>query len=274
MWAFSTESNLLASGYHRPNGGQLGSGIFSGFCGSVNHTFDPNSGTNIVYAVAPFTPVENCDLLKIDSNERIMASLSYRNEDDGHFWLSENLENYTTVQVNPLNPSVNVCTDSNFCCRLDFTVITVIYDKGVKNNIDTNGEYRLMAFDGMRTAGDGTKLFSWKVCALVYCEDQALESCTENDGTHQNISFFQSFQITAGPFTYNESKLKFPLPALNAMDRSFSVIPRNKIQAKMGHESLVYVEDALGIDLKTVGIIQRVHPQDEDKEVIVPRHNR
>ncbi|ODM95249.1 Vanin-like protein 1 [Orchesella cincta] len=48
LWAQSNKANLLASGYHQPDRGSMGSGIYSGDQGALDYVFDASSGTKLV----------------------------------------------------------------------------------------------------------------------------------------------------------------------------------------------------------------------------------
>lgn len=47
-WSRAGNVNLLASGYHRPTGGQFGSGIYAGVNGPISYTKRHHIGTQMI----------------------------------------------------------------------------------------------------------------------------------------------------------------------------------------------------------------------------------
>jgi len=165
-----------------------------------------------------------------------------------HFWLREDLTNYTTQLLTTENNNATLCTNSNICCEIQYE----------QNNTveSTSGQYRLIVFDGTRSVAQETDHFHWQVCGLVYCENDTLASCTENGEQKASVEFTR-FNLTVTN-VHNEYTLQ---PGLNVLNKSLQLVPLDLFQMNRVDEDTFTVacENGQDLQLKTLAMIQKVY---------------
>lgn len=203
------DANLLASGYHRPSQGQLGSGIFSDSMGPLNYTVNPASGSRMVVAEVPIIPHKST-MLPIKSFPQSQISMNYTLT-----FLKENLSSYASYSLNVKEAnSVKVC-HNYFCCSLQYKFHTFNYTESI-------GGYKLIAFNGFRKVARETAKFGWQVCGVLRCASNALESCTEiSQNSKGNLPTFTKLKLWTKSMKINE----LMKPSLNTLDTDFQIIP-------------------------------------------------
>lgn len=246
-WAFSSNSNLLASGYHQPLGGQLGSGIYSGVDGAITYSFDSDSGSKMLIAELPIIPASRMHGKK--SVEKLSSNIAAY-----HSFLREDLQNYTTKILDMNLFSERICTENGFCCKVKYQM------KNVQSNQNYEENYRLIAFNGSRTVAAKTAEYEWQVCAVIRCLNNTLESCSENDKTSSELrlSNFQLFVLESNFDVKNDTKF---LPSFNSLDIQFSLIPTTMFEmqtnASLGFMQ-VYSNSLNNTNVKTIAIINKI----------------
>lgn len=274
LWAQSNKVNLLASGYHNPERGSMGSGIFSGFHNSyLNYTFDPASGTKLIVSRVPIgsesqsqAEVQECsyDSVHISKSENAPNEIQ-----SDHFWLREDLRNYSHKVINPTLNSDSLCHLNLFCCNISYDLIPPENGLG-------SGRFKLFVFEGRRTVAAKTDWFDWQVCAVVHCLNDTLESCTEVDPDQYYASFdraanhpkFRVLNIQAHPVKVNFEG-KAALAGLSLLDTQFNLIPQNMFDLIEWNdlENGVRFAEAKTrnelrldkINIKTVALIQKIY---------------
>ncbi|CAG0880439.1 unnamed protein product [Darwinula stevensoni] len=174
-WSYGLGINLLASGYHRPQGGQLGSGIFSHLHGPVAYSYSPDATGRLLLADLPTPSYQQSGSLF----SQVIPPLDAFNDSTVHKILSSDLKAFTHQVVE--GSQVLAC-HSDFCCQL---------------NIETPGildHYKLLAFEGFSNIQNKYKWY-YQVCCMVYCSSGTLESCSKLSGTPP-ATIFDDIQIS------------------------------------------------------------------------------
>ena len=252
--------NLLASGYHQPLGGQLGSGIYSGHFGALNYTFDPTSGTKLIISEIPIIPNE----IKLVTDEAKKWIFEKTESREYHSFLQENLKNYSTIQLDMNGEGEETVCHNEFCCNLKYNpIITKLSSNSIFQNQTRN--YRLVAFNGTRPVAQETSEFNWQVCGVVRCLNDSIHSCTMRETNFEfNIVNFDSFQLSSSDFHLNQVMK----PSLNTLDTKFRIIPFHLFNftrlfdlGKEEKQNIVQASSNLlgNISLQTIGIINRMY---------------
>ena len=176
--------HLLASGYHWPKNGQLGSGIY-GPLGPINYTFNPDSGTRLVTAEIPTSgqQAESKDDFVQQQQERSL-------EPHGLFY--ENMTGYSNLLLETgQDRSVSLC-HGDLCCTLSYSSSCPTADCV---------SYRLLAYSGFRgVAGEYTMAI--QLCGVVACADEdSVDSCGQQSVVNRTVDFVRNAFHLEGNFS-------------------------------------------------------------------------
>lgn len=164
-WARFLGATLLASNYHLPVNGQIGSGIYDG-SGVINYTSSPDSGTRLV--VSQIGGNENSNLIDFYSNSvskstvitfKISLSIQIFFDEnkislkarwmEPHGMLYEDLTNYSNMElITGEAQTVSLCHD-DLCCHLNYSIVCP------QHTSELCDQYRLFSYSGFRTLGGG-----------------------------------------------------------------------------------------------------------------------
>jgi len=238
-WARSLSVNLLASNYHLPSSGKLGSGIY-GPDGFITYTSDPASGTKLLIVQVP---KDGGDAVVI-ANKQISAD----NPPDGwrepHYVLYENLTAYTSLVV-ATGPQNRVLCHHNLCCH--FNVSTSCQND---QNCD---KYRLLAYSGTRFVGFGHYEIGMQMCGMVACTNSDPDSCARPD------------TVPASSIDYLHIRGNFTamtvLPSL--LDKDLQLLPNGSVNFETGDDSAALAATRPLNDVISVGLYARDYERDQ-----------
>jgi hypothetical protein len=169
---------LLASGYHNPENGALGSGIYHG-ASVLNMTYNGQSGSKLITAKIPNHPAPAADL----ENSRTIPAAEFRRKNP--FYLYEDLSKYSKLVIMESGShSVNLShidekTGSRLVCQFNYESANLSKD-----------QFQLLAFSGIRTFGGGTFKGRIQVCGLA----PICLNCSSTPMMQMADSSFFSFQ--------------------------------------------------------------------------------
>lgn len=261
-WSSAASATLLASGYHRPAYGKLGSGIFiSGR--PLNYTFDPQSSTQVLSACVP----KNSDVtVPSFSPEPAVSALE--------FYYEENLSNYTSkpLYISTSLESASAC-DNGFCCSLNYSYASLTTASSSSSPIP---HHKLIVFNQQRrfSSPSVVKTMHIQVCSVVSCLNDTLQSCSRHAIIGQPITKadvrLNRLELNAGPFQAVPNRQ----PGFSALSQSFRLIPpefftlqqrQQQQQQKKGEDSNIYSVKWQGAEsadqehlLQTLAIFHRV----------------
>ncbi|XP_017879699.1 vanin-like protein 1 [Ceratina calcarata] len=183
-WAYSQNVNLLGAGYHLPEFGGSGSGIYWGRGGLRNATMTSHPKHRLLISRVPKKPhpqTLNADTegdYTTTTHNYIAASPDAQKTEDynGINMLHDNLTSFSYVQLNHTQFTQTIC-QNNLCCDFDISA------KGIDS---TPVNYRAVVFDGIRRYGhymDG----GVRLCGLIQCANDSITSCGSAKQT--NITF-------------------------------------------------------------------------------------
>ncbi|CAK9831252.1 Vanin-like protein 1 [Anthophora retusa] len=184
-WSFAEDVNLLASGYHSPQRGNGGSGIYLGRNGIINATFSRNSDHGLLISRVP-KKSKLCGIEGESSNDegscRRTAVISHEEkvERGTTDWINLLHDNLTSIESVRLGDNVSI-TDTlchrKFCCN--FHVRTRV-------NRSSSLNYRAVVYNGLRYYGTEVEA-GVRFCALILCSNDSLYSCGTVD--QPNVTF-------------------------------------------------------------------------------------
>ncbi|CAL7946738.1 unnamed protein product [Xylocopa violacea] len=207
-WSFAEDANLLVAGYHQPNIGNAGSGIYLGRNGIANVTMTRNPENRLLISRVPKTTRSKtngaavcstsvtADTKKKRGKEEKgkmffsreqcaarthgIADAFYESEKKGDAvdWIRLLHDNVTTFESLPLNISMDksIC-QHNFCCH--FHARTVISDP-------SSTVYRAVVYNGVRIYGTEVEA-GVRLCAIIQCSNDSIFSC--NSVAQSNVTF-------------------------------------------------------------------------------------
>ncbi|CAL8118392.1 unnamed protein product [Orchesella dallaii] len=260
LWAQSNQVNLLASGYHQPDRGSMGSGIYSGDEGALNYVFDASSGTKLVTSLVPITSYHTTSYFKRFQQPTQSASQDPPLE-PYHMWLREDL---TNCSYKPIDPYLNhefLCHENSFCCNIEYSL----------NSTSYSGHLKLLVFDGRRTVAAKRDWFEWQVCAILHCLNDTLESCTESSPESSNHPKFNFIKIQAQPLKveYGDEETSAAQPGMSLLDTKFRLIPQSQFKILRWRDSTTgnmnaeaettSTSEISHFQVKTVALIQKVY---------------
>ena len=254
-WSRFLGVHLLASGYHLPSNGQLGSGVF-GPNGPINYTFSPDSGSLLVIgqvgggqveSIAPSTPLE-VDLFISLSFEKLV--LRYFNFLQGrwmlpHGMLYENMTGYSSLELDiGIDRSVSLCHD-NLCCQLSYSSSCPT---------GTCDHYKLIAYTGPRFLGGGMYTVSIQLCGVVACSDSNIDSCARSS-VNRTIQF-DAFELGGN---FSSAQQVYP----TAITKELQLLPLESLQLVLDNVGSVALNAAQTlVDVLSIGLYGRAYSLD------------
>uniref|UniRef100_A0A336LT70 CSON000083 protein n=1 Tax=Culicoides sonorensis TaxID=179676 RepID=A0A336LT70_CULSO len=221
-WAYKNNVNLLAAGANLPSIGSTGSGIYHGRFGPLTAVMNPDNQTKILVAevpkfignvsaslpvavpIVPNTPSAMLNLyLKRDQIDKYVSELIVIPE--------EFSGNSTSLYFD-----ADVC-DGDFCCDFDFNVTVLPTNPG-----SLYYNYRFAAYSGWRTF-DGFADGAVRVCAVLACTDESLQSCGRRFGSNVQVEDKIIFDYIKVETVYEERAKVLTMP--NSLDTS--LLPLN-----------------------------------------------
>ncbi|KAL7645452.1 UNVERIFIED_CONTAM: hypothetical protein RMT77_003838 [Armadillidium vulgare] len=202
--------NLLVSGYHRPDKGNLGSGIYKGY--PVNdlslYSFDANSGNVLLVSTVetvaasslnlPISDWESEENVRNYTSHPIDIKVSLKKFNDlktfnrPHIFKYEDLSQYTKVLLESSNfqkTSKSIaCSQDNFCCTLNY-------------KYSGNQTYYLFAYNGNITLGEGIYVVGMQTCAVVWCQNSDYDTCSRIETDSQVSDSFPYLEISSNSFS-------------------------------------------------------------------------
>ena len=198
--------NFLASGYHWPEIGALGSGIYSP-SGPLNYTYYETSGSNMVTARVPKLnrnmerkgkkniPKTEKDLTR--NSEPNKLKQEYQNTATNlmtHPMIYEDLSIYSHSIMTKGKPDVQtLCYNETFCCHASYSL----------TNLVPHISYHLLAYKGERgLAGEYT--IDIELCGLVLCRE---DGCGTELVVEEEEESFQFLELSAN---YSNNTIVIP----------------------------------------------------------------
>ena len=143
-WAVANNVTLLTAGYHNPDFGALGSGVY-GPEGLLKGIYDSLSGSHLI-------------VTKVAIGEPGSRSTQQLVGRPGNFFLTENLTMYKKVIMTRTKETGMVLSyGDEFACRFDFEV----------DDEEALVHFQMVAFSGVRTFGGGRYPARVQVCGVV-----------------------------------------------------------------------------------------------------------
>lgn len=215
-WSRFLGIHLLASGYHLPGNGMLGSGVF-GPLGPINYTFSPDSGSRMITGLVPSsqTGVGDAPTLPLYQDRWMDRWM------EPHGMLYENLTGYSSLLLeNGQDQSVTLCHDE-LCCNLNYTSSCPSGDCA---------PYRLLAYSGFRTLGGGMYTVAIQLCGLVACGDaESVQSCARQSVGNRTVNFLQdSFHLEGN---FSSAKEVYPTATTST---NLQLLPTGSLQLVTG----------------------------------------
>ncbi|XP_006622731.1 vanin-like protein 1 [Apis dorsata] len=203
-WSFAENVNLLAAGYHQPNIGTLGSGIYLGRNGLINATMFSNPKYRLLISQVPKSTksreIEERQIVQKlrkekKENQRMKKYITryetfdfYDKPKKTNILNSIKLlhDNVTSFESVLFNSSIiqSICY-RNFCCDFEARIDTI-------NNLSSI-HYRAVVFNNVRLYGKEVEA-GVRLCALIQCSNDSIRSCGFIG--QSNITFFP-LSITA-----------------------------------------------------------------------------
>ncbi|KAB7502214.1 hypothetical protein Anas_07600 [Armadillidium nasatum] len=202
--------NLLVSGYHLPEIGHLGSGIYKG---SSNddlplYSFEKNSGNILLVSTVETVAASSLDLpisyfvkqekVRDYAAQSINVKVPLKDTNDlktsnrPHKFNYEDLSQYTKVLLessSSQNTSKSIaCSQDNFCCTLNY-------------KYSGNQTYYFLAYSGNITVGEGAYAFEMQTCAILYCQNSDYETCSQIETDSQVSDSFPYLEISSNSFS-------------------------------------------------------------------------
>ncbi|CAG7637540.1 unnamed protein product [Allacma fusca] len=264
FWASSSKATLLASGYHNPEFGKMGSGIYLPSGQPLNYTFNPDSGTQVVYAKVPKIPE------RATTKSTIVNTNVHKNMESlfaMHFYYRENLGNYTGVTL-PMTPGENKISacDNEFCCEVQYTYIdSHSVGTSLPEEMKT-ATHKLIVFNQQRkfSSPSVVRLMGLQICSVVRCLNDTMESCAEysTKPDHDLLPGFEAIQLSASPFkVFQHSQ-----PGFTTLDTTLEVIPLELFEQKLEEERRDYSVKSNSIkefQIQTIALFNRVFSSEE-----------
>lgn len=147
-WALANDVTVLAAGYHDPQAGSLGSGIYDGRAGILNATYSSESGSQLVIGQLATTP-----------------GTAQVRQDTHHPYLHEDVSKYSKIALSPgdkcihLNHTGAEEGSGSVYCSLSYSVVEPVES------------YHLIAYSGQRTFAGGQFTAGIQVCGLLLCQN-------------------------------------------------------------------------------------------------------
>lgn len=253
-WSRFLGVNLLASGYHLPANGQLGSGIY-GPEGPINYTFNPDSGTQMIIGQVP----SNQSL----TNTRRTKEILQERSTEPHQLHYENMTGYSSLLLETGLDKSSTLFHDGFRC-------TVSYSSFCPSNDCV--PYRLVAFSGFRDVA-GEYAMATQLCGLVACPDaDSVKSCSRQSLSNRTVNFLRSSFRLEGYFS--SAQHVYPTATTNI---NLQLLPAGSIQLKVGLSrggvtpiSLLgdgSVDGAVLSDILAIGLYGRAYDKDPTNPV-------
>ena len=209
-WSRFLGIHLLASGYHLPDNGMLGSGVF-GPLGPINYTFSPDSGSRMITG----------QVSSSGQQERGPANVHQDRWLQPHGMLYENLTAYSNLLLETgQDRSVSLC-HGDLCCTLSYSSSCPAADCA---------PYRFLAYSGFRTLGGGMYTVAIQVCGVVACGDaETVDSCARQTVGNRTVDFLQSSFRLAGNFS--SAKEVYPTATTSG---NLQLLPSGSLQLDVG----------------------------------------
>jgi len=167
-WARSLGVNLLASNYHLPRLGKLGSGIY-GPNGHTIYTSDPASGTKLLIAQVSKDGDDSALSAAEISTNQVFHKEGWQ---EPHYVLHENLTGYTSLEIGTGAQDQILC-HRDLCCHFNVSTSCAGDQRCDK--------YRLLAYGGTRFVGNGHYEIGVQLCGMVACSGPDADSCAHPD---------------------------------------------------------------------------------------------
>eukprot|EP00092_Neocalanus_flemingeri_P008797 GFUD01009470.1.p1 GENE.GFUD01009470.1~~GFUD01009470.1.p1 ORF type:complete len:507 (+),score=151.05 GFUD01009470.1:145-1665(+) len=209
-WAVGMGVNFLASGYHGPGIGALGSGIYSP-SGPLNYTYEEEGGSQLVIAKIPklgrkLERQYDQNTKKTTVNKNTMRTQKHPDIETtpetktlsmrSHPIIYEDISIYSHSVMSKGQPSdTTVCYNETFCCHASYSMTDML----------PTISYHLLAYRGERGLAQDTYWMDIELCGLVLCEG---DSCVIEPLEGQDQEVFQYLQLSA---TYSTS---FVIPSI------------------------------------------------------------
>ncbi|XP_059488833.1 pantetheinase-like [Neocloeon triangulifer] len=134
------------------------------------------------------------------------------------------------------NNSVQVCHGADFCCTLTYRIIEIPFNNFLA--------YKLVAYEGNRTASDGTVLFPEQICGLVACSTADKMSCNASK-EETDYTYSTRFDVLSLTGSFSSRKVvplamsgdEFYFPITSHMILTSSQIG-NRFQFKYEHDGV------------------------------------
>ncbi|XP_055379969.1 vanin-like protein 1 [Condylostylus longicornis] len=218
-WSYGNNVNFLAAGGNAPETGTTGTGIFSGKSGAlVSKMYNYVSSEMLISAVPK---MGRKDGIKINHQGNVLHApniipnklkgLKMKRDKSVDEFVSKLIEEEG-------NTTAELCFE-DICCEFDVDVKTFRKQDGYEYYY-----YRMVAFSGTRTHGNGTKTTKYKTCAIIACtDDKNLESCGKifSDETKQQNYYSFNKIVIDGKFSDSKDVLFTP----NSVEQSFRPLP-------------------------------------------------
>ncbi|XP_059488863.1 biotinidase-like [Neocloeon triangulifer] len=171
-WHNDNDDFLAVSAYVRPELGYTGNGAYFPSGSTSIIVDDGPTAFSIAYYSVDETLLEAKEQFSMDKASREI--------------ITEGIEfsKYSSVPIpasSLVSNEVRVCHGVEFCCSLTY--------KTIQSADETH--YQLLAFEGNRTALDGTALFPEQTCGLVACSGEDKMTCGAPMSAANYISFTQ-----------------------------------------------------------------------------------
>jgi len=192
-WAAGNNVNFLASNYHEPAYGNLGSGIYSP-SGPLNYTYDASTGSNMVIAQIPKLAKQKERSTDMKVQGKSLSDTHYVidrniNEESGYNVHYEDLSMYSSISLEKGNANNQiVCHNEEFCCHISYKVTENVPDVS----------YKLIAYKGDR-ATPGGYVVSVENCGVVMCKD---DICGVELANTESLEEFEYLELS-GVFSDN-----------------------------------------------------------------------
>nr|XP_033328835.1 vanin-like protein 1 [Megalopta genalis] len=245
-WSYSENVNLLASGYHNPDVGSAGSGIYLGHDGIANVTMTGHKQSRLLVSRIPKKSSQKPPTFSEKDNLNDTAESCYKLDirvdivDSIHI-KRDNLEPFETVPLNESPFNKTVC-HRGFCCEFRGSVAP-------ESNI-TSSIYRAVAFNGCRHYGL-TAEADIRTCALTQCSNDSVASC--GVVKESNVTFND---IKISSTVYDQSKILVLPSALNSTLLPFESWSMHKEADGDGTRFTIALKEATS-DVSTFGLYMR-----------------
>ncbi|XP_012541929.1 vanin-like protein 1 [Monomorium pharaonis] len=210
-WSFAEDVNLLASGYNRPDVGNVGSGIYLGRKGD-GIAIMPNTIHEeiLIFNVPKIKKKSRYEKNRSHSKKDELKAESYHNGkeyiheelrkkqknnityNDKIFLLHEDIYAFETVSLKERSFTgiIQTVCQNDFCC--EFTVEIT--------KVDPNTKYRLVVFNGIRRyVAVKAKV---RVCGIVQCSSDSILSC---GSVQESNTVFSNIEIVAKFHNYKNN---------------------------------------------------------------------